>query len=76
MPETKVKTKSKKPKVAKSDPISVRMSPDAARILDRGAVELFEGNRAKAVEHCIRYAFAGLDAPKPPRNRLGTMPRP
>ncbi len=63
-------------KANKTEPITVRLSLEAARILDFYAVTCFEGSRAKTIEHCVRYAAAGLDAPKPARQRNGKMPKP
>ncbi len=80
MAETQVKTKAKarvkKAKIAKSEPIAIRLTLAEAALLDQAAVELFAGDRAKTIGHALRVAFSGLDAPKPPRNRLGKMPKP
>jgi len=64
------------PRAIKSDPMTIRLDPEVLRLLEFYAVTCFDGNRSKTIEHCIRFATAGLEAPKPPRQRNGRMPKP
>jgi len=60
----------------KTESITIRLSPRVTRLLDALAHADFDGNRSETISHLIAIGTTHLEAPKPPRQRNGRMPKP